>query len=91
MYSPQMIANDLTLISYHGEPLKNEKGLYRSSRKSWATHFHADALAVVLHKGHRDTLAEHREAMKDVVKRLLCVVRRGKVKIKFVLLESSGR
>ena len=89
----RMIAIDLTLIPYHGQPLKDEKEIYRSSPKSGTTHFHAYASAVVVHKGHRYTLAlthvERGEAMKEVVKRLLAVVRRRDVKIKFLLLDKG--
>jgi putative transposase len=89
----RMIAIDLTLIPYHGQPLVNEKEIYRSSPKSGTTHFHAYASAVVVHKGHRYTLAlthvEHGEAMKDVVQRLLQMVRRRDVKIKFLLLDKG--
>jgi putative transposase len=87
------IAIDLTLIPYHGQPLSDEKEIYRSSPKSGTTHFHAYASAVVVHKGHRYTLAlthvEHGEAMKDVAERLLALVRRRDVKIKFLLLDKG--
>jgi putative transposase len=89
----RMIAIDLTLIPYHGKPLEDEKEIYRSSPKSGTTHFHAYASAVVVHKGHRYTLAlvhvEHGEAMKDVVQRLLRIVRRRDVKIKCLLLDKG--
>lgn len=89
----RMIAIDLTLIPYHGEPLQNEKEIYRSQAKSGTTHFHAYATAVVVHKGHRYTLAlthvEHGEAMKEVLQRLLALVRRRGVKIKFLLLDKG--
>lgn len=89
----RMIAVDLTLIPYHGQPQADEKEIYRSSPKSGTTHFHAYATAVVVHKGHRYTLAlthvERGEAMKDVVERLLAIVRRRDVKIKFLLLDKG--
>jgi putative transposase len=89
----RMIAIDLTLIPYHGQPHEDEKEIYRSSPKSGTTHFHAYASAVVVHKGHRYTLAlthvEQGEAMKDVVQRLLAIVRRRDVKIKFLLLDKG--
>ena len=69
------IAFDLTLIPYHGQPHQNEKEIYRSTPKSGTTHFHAYATAVVVHKGHRYTLAlfhvEYGEKIKDVVQRLI--------------------
>lgn len=89
----RMIAIDLTLIPYHGQPLRHEKEIYRSSPKSGTTHFHAYATAVVVHKGHRYTLAlvhvEHGEAMKNVLQRLLLILRRRDVPIKFLLLDKG--
>jgi putative transposase len=89
----RILAIDLTLIPYHGQPAYGQKEIYRSSPKSGTTHFHAYATAVVVHKGHRYTLAltrvEYGEAMKDVVQRLLRIVRRRNVKIKFLLLDKG--
>lgn len=89
----RMMAIDLTLIPYHGRPLHNPKEIYRSSPKSGTTHFHAYATAVIVHKGHRYTVAlthvEHGEPMKKVVQRLLAVVRRRDLKIKFLLLDKG--
>lgn len=89
----RILAIDLVLIPYHGGPLADEKEIYRSKPKSGTTHFHAYATAVVVHKGHRYTLAlvrvEHGEAIKEVVKRLLAIVRRREVEIKFLLLDKG--
>lgn len=89
----RMIAIDLTLIPYHGRPFRDEKEVYRGSPKSGTTHFHAYATAVVLHKGHRYTLAltrvERGEKMKDVVKRLLATVRRRGVKTRLLVLDKG--
>lgn len=89
----RVIAIDLTLIPYHGQPCCDEKEIYRSSPKSGTTHFHAYATAVVVHKGHRYTLAlthvERGESMKDVVQRLLAIVRRRQVRIKYLLLDKG--
>lgn len=89
----RMIAIDLTLIPYHGQPLEDEREVFRSTPKSGTTHFHAYASAVVVHKGHRYTLAlthvERGEAMKNIVQRLLETVRRRDVKIKFLLLDKG--
>jgi putative transposase len=89
----RIIAIDLTLIPYHGGPLVDEKEIYRSSPKSGTTHFHAYASAVVVHKGHRYTLAlthvERGETMKQVVQRLVAVIRKRSVKIKFLLLDKG--
>jgi hypothetical protein len=89
----RMIAMDLTLIPYHGQPLRHEKEIFRSSPKSGTTHFHAYATAVVVHKGHRYTLAlthvERGESMKNVVQRLLGILRRRDIPIKFLLLDKG--
>jgi putative transposase len=89
----RMIAIDLTLIPYHGQPHEDEKEIYRSSPKSGTTHFHAYATAVVAHKGHRYTLAlthvEYGESMKSVVQRLLATVQQQGVKIKYLLLDKG--
>lgn len=90
---PRMLAIDLTLIPYHGLPARHKKEIYRSQPKSGTTHFHAYGTAVVVHKGHRYTLAltrvERGEAMKDVVQRLLAIVRRRGVRIKVLLLDKG--
>lgn len=61
--------------------------------KAGTTHFHAYATAIVVHKGHRYTLAltyvQYGEAMKNVVQRLLQTVRRRGVNIKFLLLDKG--
>ena len=89
----RMLAIDLTLIPYHGLPAYHKNEIYRSLPKSGTTHFHAYGTAVVVHKGHRYTLAlsrvEHGEAMKQVVQRLLAIVRRRGVKIKYLLLDKG--
>ena len=89
----RVVAIDLTLIPYHGQPAYDEREIYRSKAKSGTTHFHAYATAVVVHKGYRYTLAlihvERGEAMKDVVQRLLKIVRDRGVKVRFLLLDKG--
>ena len=89
----RMLAIDLTLIPYHGQPALDAKEIFRGEPKSGTTHFHAYATAVVLHKGYRYTLAlthvEYGESMKEVVQRLLAIVRRRGVKIRFLLLDKG--
>ena len=88
-----MVAIALTLIPYHGQPAHDAKEIFRGEPKSGTTHFHAYATAVVLHKGYRYTLAlthvEYGESMKEVVQRLLAIVRRRGVKIRFLLLDKG--
>lgn len=87
------IAIDLTLIPYHGQPHQNVAEIYRSNPKSGTTHFHAYATAAVVHKGHRYTLAllrvEQGAKMKEVVQRLLKIVRSRGVKIRYLLLDKG--
>lgn len=87
------IAIDLTLIPYHGEPANDEKEIYRSKPKSGTTHFHAYATAVVVHKGYRYTLAlsyvQRGEALKEVVQRLIRLIRKQGVKVKYLLLDKE--
>ena len=87
------IAFDLTLIPYHGQPHQDKKEIYRSAPKSGTTHFHAYATAVVVHKGHRYTLAllhvEYGEKMKDVVQRLMKIIRSRGVKVRYLLLDKG--
>ena len=89
----RILAIDLTLIPYHGEPAYDVKEIFRGEPKSGTTHFHAYATAVVVHKGYRYTLAlthvEYGESMKEVVQRLLAIVRRRGVKIRFLLLDKG--
>jgi hypothetical protein len=89
----RVLAIDLTLIPYHGQPARDKKEIYRGKPKSGTTHFHAYATAVVVHKGYRYTMAltrvEYGEAMKDVVQRLLAVVRRRGMRIRYFLLDKG--
>jgi len=78
----RMIAIDLTLIPYHGQPARDKKEIYRGEPKSGTTHFHAYATAAVVHKGHRYTLAltrvEYGETMKECKGRTESVARGGR-------------
>ncbi len=89
----RMVAIDLTLIPYHGQPALDQKEIFRGKPKSGTTHFHAYATAVVLHKGYRYTLAlvrvEYGDSMKAVLQRLLAIVRCRGVKIRFLLLDKG--
>jgi hypothetical protein len=89
----RMLAIDLTMIPYHGQPAHDPKEIFRGAPKSGTTHFHAYATAVVLHNGYRYTLAltrvEYGDSMKEVVQRLLAIVRRRHVKIRFLLLDKG--
>ena len=73
--------------------IKTKKKFYRSTPKSGTTHFHAYATAVVVHKGHRYTLAlfhvEYGEKIKDVVQRLMKIIRSRGVKVRYLLLDKG--
>jgi IS4 transposase len=87
------IAIDLTLIPYHGQPYQYKQEIYRSTPKRGTTHFHAYATAAVVHQGHRYTLAlirvERGTKMKEVVQRLLKMIRSRGMKIRYVLLDKG--
>ena len=87
------VAIDFTLIPYHGQPAYDEKEIYRSKPKSGTTHFHAYATAVVVHKGCRFTLAmtyvQAGETVKEVLQRVVRLVRQRRVKIKYLLLDKE--
>ena len=89
----RIVAIDLTLIPYHGQPAHDKKELYRNKPKSGTTKFHAYATAYVVHHGYRYTLALSRveagECMKEVVQRLLAIVRQRDVKIRYLLLDKG--
>ena len=53
----QPLAADLTLLPYHGKPLKDLSEVFRSKAKSGPSHFHAYATLYVLRKGLRFTVA----------------------------------
>ncbi len=89
----RMVAIDLTLIPYHGQPARDPEEIFRGEPKSGTTHFHAYATAVVVHKGYRYTLAltrvEYGDSMKEVVQRLFAIVGRREVKVRFLLLDKG--
>jgi len=87
----QMLAIDLTLIPYHGEPHQRLDEIYRSQPKSGTSHFHAYATCYVVRSGHRFTIALtpvlRGESMEEVVRRLLRQARAQGVKCRLLLLD----
>jgi hypothetical protein len=71
----QLLAIDLTLIPYHGQPFHDLDEVYRGQAKDGTGHFHAYATAYVVRKGRRYTVAltgvKKGEPLDEVVKRLL--------------------
>jgi Transposase DDE domain len=87
----QPLAIDLTLIPYHGLPLRDLSEIFRSQAKSGTSHFHAYATAYVIRKGQRFTVAltvvTRAEAMPDVIQRLLRAAAKASVRPRYVLLD----
>ena len=89
----RILAIDLTLIPYHGQPSVDIKEIFRSKPKSGTSHFHAYATAAVVHKGYRYTVAlmhvEYGTSMKEVVQQLVGLIRRRGIKIRYLLLDKG--
>jgi hypothetical protein len=87
----QPLAIDLTLIPYHGQPLHEEREIYRSQPKSGTTHFHAYATAYVIRHGLRFTVgltAVYRgDALAEVIRRLLAQAAKAGVRPRYLLLD----
>jgi hypothetical protein len=87
----QLLAIDLVLIPYHGQPCLDLVEIYRSQPKSGTSHFHAYATAYVVRKGQRFTLALtyvfQGEPLAEVVQRLLRQAAKSGVRPRLVLLD----
>lgn len=87
----QRVAIDLHLVPYYGRPLTDPKEIYRSQAKAGTHNFHAYGSAYVVFHGQRFTLAltpvTYREDMKDVVQRLLTLLRQTCVRPGLLLLD----
>jgi len=87
----QPLAIDLTLLPYHGEPLRDPSEVYRAQAKSGTSHFHAYATAYVIRKGRRFTVAlttvSRGEPLQDVIRRLLRQAARAGVRPRYLLLD----
>jgi Transposase DDE domain len=87
----QPLAVDLTLIPYHGQPLRDLSEIFRSQAKSGTSHFHAYATAYVLRKGRRFTVAltsvGRSEPLPDILKRLLREAAKAGVRPRYLLLD----
>ena len=87
----QPLAIDLTLIPYHGQPLREAKEIYRGQAKSGTTHFHAYATAYVIRKGQRFTVGlayVHRgDDLAGVIRALLAQARKAGVRPRYLLLD----
>jgi putative transposase len=88
----QVLAADLTLVPYHGQPAPGEQDeVYRGQARDGTTHFHAYASLYVAHQGRRFTLALRRvrrgETLEQVVRDLLRQARAEGVRPRFLLLD----
>jgi putative transposase len=86
-----VVAVDITLVPYHGQPFRDPAEVYRGQPKGGTTHFHAYATAYLVRAGCRFTLAlarvRHGTPPADVVRELLRRARAAGVKIRLVLLD----
>ena len=87
----RVIAGDLILIPYYGEPDHDTSERYHSKQKAGTTKFHGYATACVIHEGMRYTVAltrvEKGEKMPAIVTRLVRQVRAAGLKFKVFLLD----
>lgn len=85
------VAIDLHLDPYYGDPYKNKKELFRCQPKQGTSDYHAYATIAVVEKGCRYTLGftwvKAKESMTHVVERLLEMVGKQGVKIRYLLLD----
>jgi hypothetical protein len=87
----QPLAIDLHLVPYHGQPLCDEREVYRSKAKDGTSHFHAYATCYVIRKGLRFTLAltavPRGEPLQGVIQRLLTQAAKAGVRPRYLLLD----
>lgn len=87
----QRVAIDLHLVPYYGKPFQDPKEIYRSQAKAGTHSFHAYASAYVVYHGQRYTVAltpvAYNEDMKDIVQRLLTLMRKAGVRPSLLLLD----
>ncbi len=87
----QPLAIDLTLIPYHGQPMHQDKEIYRSQPKSGTSHFHAYATAYVIRSGLRFTVGltavYQGDSLADVIRRLLAQAAKAGVHPRYLLLD----
>jgi Transposase DDE domain len=87
----QLLAIDLTLLPYHGQPLAEVHEVYRGQAKDGTSHFHAYATAYVIKKGQRYTVAlayvRQGDDLAAVVKGLLRQAAKAGVRPRYLLLD----
>src|SRR5262245_57521924 len=87
----QPLAIDLHLVPCHGQPLRDEKEVYRGAAHDGTSHFHAYATCYVIRKGLRFTLAltavQRGEPLPGVIQRLLAQAAKAGVRPRYLLLD----
>ena len=88
-----IIAIDLTLIPYHGQPYEDQKEIVRGMPKSGTTHFHAYATVSIVRDNRRYVVAlrfiEYGEEMATIVRWLLKRLKSLKIRIRRVFLDKG--
>lgn len=88
---PRVVAIDMTLIPYYGQPQTDPGELVRSRQKKGTTKFHGYATACIVHHGMRYTIALTRvtrgEKTPEITRRLVQQIRQRGLKIKALLLD----
>lgn len=88
---PRVVAIDVTLIPYYGQPQTDPCELVRSKQKKGTTKFHGYATACLVHHGMRYTIALTRitrgDKAPEITRRLVQQVRQTGLKIKALLLD----
>lgn len=88
-----VLAIDITLIPYHGQPAHDEREVLRAQSKSGTRHFHGYATVAIVHHRRRYNLAlrlvEQHETMAQIVRDLLNRVKRLKIPVRRVYLDKE--
>ena len=88
-----VLAIDVTLIPYHGQPQADAKEIVRGEPKSGTTHFHGYATVSIVHSKRRYVVAlrfiQAKEKMVTVVRRLLERVKRLGIRVRRVYLDKG--
>jgi Transposase DDE domain len=88
---PRVVAIDVTLLPYYGQPESDPSEIYRSKQKKGTTKFHGYATACIVQDGMRYTVALTRitrgEKSPEIARRLVQQVRKAGLKIKRLLLD----
>lgn len=88
-----VLAMDVTLIPYHGQPQTDEKEVVRGAPKAGTTHFHGYATVSIVHSQRRYVVAlrflQAGENMGTIVRALLKRVKRLGIRVRRVYLDKG--